>query len=114
MATIINLLITASISCYTYTHGATDVRITNELLENYITQLIVPELQVPEGQSIDNLPILKATCIKFVYMFRNQIPDNFVPEFVKLFSDYLKSSTLVNQSYAAACIEKLLIRKSIA
>lgn len=45
-------------------------------------------------------------------MFRNQIPDNFVPDFVNLFSEYLKSDMPVNQSYAAACIEKLLIRKS--
>ena len=44
MATVINLIITASISCYTYQHGATDVRISTELLEQYITQLIVPEL----------------------------------------------------------------------
>lgn len=46
-------------------------------------------------------------------MFRNQIPDHFVPEFVSLFSEYLKSEQPVNQSYAAACIEKLLIRKSL-
>jgi len=44
-------------------------------------------------------------------MFRNQIPDSYVPEFVNLFSEYLKSESPVNQSYAAACIEKLLIRK---
>ena len=29
-------------------------------------------------------------------MFRNQIPDAFVAEFVKLFSDYLKSEQQVN------------------
>jgi len=46
---------------------------------------------VQEGASLDNLPVLKATCIKFVYMFRNQVPDNYVLEFVKLFTDYLKS-----------------------
>ena len=28
-----------------------------------------------------------------------------------MMSDYLKSENLVNQSYAAACIEKMLIRK---
>ena len=27
-------------------------------------------------------------------------------------SDYLKSQNVVNQSYAAACIEKMLIRKT--
>jgi hypothetical protein len=46
MATVINLIITASISSYTYQHGATDVRISSELLESYIQQLIVPELQI--------------------------------------------------------------------
>ena len=50
--------------------------------------------------------------MKFVYMFRNQIMDEHVPLFVQLFSDYLKSEQEVNQSYASACIEKLLIRKS--
>ena len=37
MATVINLIITASIGIYTYQHGATEVRISNELLETYIT-----------------------------------------------------------------------------
>ena len=46
MATVINLIITACISCYTYQHGATDVRVSAELLESYIIQLIVPELQI--------------------------------------------------------------------
>ena len=48
MATLINLIITASISCYTYAHGATEVRINQEQLENYIQTLIVPELQVAD------------------------------------------------------------------
>jgi hypothetical protein len=30
--------------------------------------LVLPELQ---EDKIDNLPLLKATCIKFIYMFRN-------------------------------------------
>jgi len=37
-----------------------------------------------------------------------------VLEFVKLLTDYLKSEQEVNQSYAAACIEKLLIKKKQA
>lgn len=45
-------------------------------------------------------------------MFRNQIPDNFVPVFLGKVSDFLKSENQVNQSYAAACIEKLLVRKT--
>lgn len=49
-----------------------------------------------ESNPLDNLPVLKSTCIKFVYMFRNQVPDNYVIEFVKLFTDYLKSENQVN------------------
>jgi len=45
-------------------------------------------------------------------MFRNQIPDEHTQTFVNLFSEFLKSSSKVNQSYAAACIEKLVVKKS--
>lgn len=69
----------------------------------------MPELQEAK---IDHLPILKATCLKFVYMFRNQLPDAFVPVFLDKVSDFLKSQSPVNQSYAAACIEKLLLRRN--
>lgn len=69
----------------------------------------MPELQ---EANIDNLNILKATCIKFVYMFRNQVPDEHTQNFVGLFTKFLTSQSVVNQSYAAACIEKLLVKKS--
>jgi len=41
------------------------------MLFDYLEKLVIPELQVPQGADIDTLPQLKATCIKFVYMFRN-------------------------------------------
>lgn len=75
----------------------------------YIEQLVMPELQ---EQEIDRLPILKATCIKFIYMFRNQIPDGHTHTFLSIFSRFLTSMSIVNQSYAAACIEKLLTKKN--
>ena len=49
MVTVLNLIITAGIGTYTYQHGANDIRIPPELLEGYIQQLIVPELQIQEG-----------------------------------------------------------------
>jgi exportin-2 (importin alpha re-exporter) len=110
-ASLLNLLITASISQYTYRSGATEINIPEENLWQYITQLVIPELQETE---IDNLQVLKATCIKFVYMFRNQIPDEHTQQFISLFSNFLNSMSIVNQSYAAACIEKLLVKKSKA
>lgn len=107
--TMLNLIITASITQYTYRQGAENILIPFDALASYLETLVLPEL---EEQQIDNLNLLKATCIKFVYMFRNQIPDNFVPVFLNKISDFLKSEQPVNQSYAAACIEKLLIRKT--
>jgi len=46
-------------------------------------------------------------------MFRNQVPDEYVATFVELFADYLRASTIVTQSYAAASIEKLLLKKKM-
>jgi hypothetical protein len=38
------------------------------MLSSYLETLVLPELQ---EQQIDHLAVLKATCIKFIYMFRN-------------------------------------------
>ena len=108
----LNLLITASIGSYTYNYGATELLIAQDSLFSYLDQLVIPELQI-NGQGLDDLPLLKSTCMKFVYFFRNQIPDAHVPLVVDMMSDYLKSQFAVNKSYAAACIEKMLIRKRL-
>ena len=74
---------------------------------------MIPELQVSPQNKLDNLPLLKATSIKFLYFFRNQIPDDQVQSVAVLMADYLKSESLVTQSYASACIEKMLTRKRL-
>jgi hypothetical protein len=66
--TVLNLIITASIAQYTYRAGAEQILIPYEALGEYLENLVLPELQ---EDKIDNLPLLKATCIKFIYMFRN-------------------------------------------
>ena len=109
MTSLLNLLVTASISSYTYKSGATEINISPADLWNYVSQLALPELQEPQ---INNLPILKATCIKFVYMFRNQIDDQYAQTFVQLFIQFLDSDSIVNKSYAAACIEKFLLKRN--
>lgn len=108
--TVLNLIITASIGQYTYRSGAEQILIPFEMLASYLDQLVMPELS---EEKIDNLPLLKATCIKFIYMFRNQLPDQYVPVLLDKIADFLRSQNFVNQSYAAACIEKLLLRKQI-
>lgn len=49
--------------------------------------------------------------MKFVYMFRVQIPSEHTLNFVGLFAEHLKSESIVNQSYAAACIDKFLTKQ---
>lgn len=85
--------------------GLDDVR-------NYLEALIIPELI--DRTNVEALPLLRTTCIKFVYMFRNQVPDEFVAQFADLFADYLRSSAIVTQAYAAASIEKMLLKRQLA
>lgn len=83
--------------------------IAPETLLSYLNSLVIPELQ--QTQKIDDLPLIKATCIKFIYFFRNQLLDEQVQPLLALMTEYLRSDYPVNQSYAAACIEKLLVKK---
>ena len=85
-----------------------DVQKVMEQLFGYISELVLPELQ---EQQIDKLQLLKATCMKFVYMFRVQVPAEHTLNFVNLFAEHLKSTSIVNQSYAAACIDKFLTKQ---
>lgn len=89
----LNLIITASITHYTYRLGAENILITTESLCSYLEQLVIPELQ---EQQIDNLSLLKATCLKFIYMFRNQIPEQYAPPLLDKVTDFLKSEFHVN------------------
>jgi hypothetical protein len=82
-------------------------------LFSYLEQLVIPELQVTPTNKLDDLPLLKATSIKFLYFFRNQIPDAQVQFVAVLMADYLKAESVVTQSYASACIEKMLTRKRL-
>lgn len=98
-------------SQYSFRTGVWELTISEEQLFNYITQLVMPELQ---EEKIDNLPLLKATSLKFIYMFREQIPLEHILNFVGLIAEHLKSESVVNQSYAAACIDKFLTRRDKA
>ena len=42
--TLLNLLITASIGCYTYLHGVTEMLISSELVYEHFLNYVIPEL----------------------------------------------------------------------
>lgn len=77
-------------------------------VENFFASVIVPELR---SQDINGFPMLKAGALKFFTMFRNQISK---PTAMTLFPDvvrFLNSDSNVVHSYAASCVEKLLLVK---
>mgnify|MGYP001097902349 CR=1 FL=1 len=47
---------------------------------DFFTSQVLPEL---ENKNIKEMPILKADCIKFVSMFRNQLPAQVAPDCCK-------------------------------
>ncbi|KAL6987162.1 hypothetical protein U1Q18_012917 [Sarracenia purpurea var. burkii] len=77
-------------------------------VESFFRSVVVPELQ---NQDVNAFPMLKAGALKFFTMFRNQISKPIamalIPDVVRL----LGSESSVVHSYAASCIEKLLLVK---
>ncbi|KAI3681877.1 hypothetical protein L6452_36682 [Arctium lappa] len=92
------------------TKKAAGASISTDLVdvENFFRSVIVPELQ---GQDVNAFPMLKAGALKFFTMFRVLIPK---PIAMALLGDvvrFLGSDANVVHSYAASCIEKLLLVK---
>lgn len=75
-------------------------------VESFFGSVIVPELK---SQDVNVFPMLKAGALKFFTMFRNQISK---PMALALLPDvvrFLNAEANVVHSYAASCIEKLLL-----
>ncbi|XXG74047.1 hypothetical protein AAC387_Pa07g2868 [Persea americana] len=84
--------------------------VTTDLVEveSFFATVIVPELK---AQDVNGFPMLKADALKFFTTFRNHIPK---PVAVTMMPDvirFLQSESNVVHSYAANCIEKLLLVK---
>ncbi|CAL9170699.1 unnamed protein product, partial [Musa hybrid cultivar] len=77
-------------------------------VESFFTSVIVPELQ---EQDVNAAPMLKAGALKFFTVFRDQIPKQAVMTLLPHLARFLMSESNVVHSYAANCIEKLLLVK---
>jgi exportin-2 (importin alpha re-exporter) len=69
---------------------------------------VLTELQEPD---MDCRPMVKATCIKFVSIFRNQFTKEQFGALMPLLIAHLGSPHVVVHTYAAAAIEKMLTSK---
>ncbi|XP_042504800.1 exportin-2-like [Macadamia integrifolia] len=77
-------------------------------VHSFFGSVIVSELQ---SQDVNSFPMLKAGALKFFTMFRNQIPKEVAIALVPHVVRFLGSESNVVHSYAASCIEKLLLVK---
>uniref|UniRef100_A0A5B6ZN94 Putative exportin-2 n=1 Tax=Davidia involucrata TaxID=16924 RepID=A0A5B6ZN94_DAVIN len=77
-------------------------------VESFFGSVIVPELR---NQDVNGFPMLKAGALKFFTMFRNQISKSVAMALVPDVVRFLGSESNVIHSYAASCIEKLLLVK---
>ncbi|OMO64274.1 hypothetical protein CCACVL1_21898 [Corchorus capsularis] len=96
------------VSLATKKAGGTSVSTDLVDVQTFFASVIVPELQ---SQDVNGFPMLKAGAIKFFTMFRGHIQK---PVVFQLFPDlvrFLGAESNVVHSYAANCIEKLLLVK---
>merc|ERR1711962_701181 len=90
-------------------HGITK---TNELVDlaDFCRQHIISELQKP---NVDELPVLKASAVKYILTFRTQLQQH--PDIIKgslpFVIKHLKAQSHVTHTYASAAVEKILMLK---
>ncbi|XP_035539805.1 exportin-2-like [Juglans regia] len=77
-------------------------------VQSFFASVVVPELK---SQDVNVFPMLKAGALKFFTMFRNQISKEVAFQFFPDLVRFLGAESNVVHSYAASCIEKLLLVK---
>lgn len=84
------------------------VTMTNQNVNvaDFFTSLVAPELTNPD--SLAQRPILRASCLKFVTVFRNQLSREQVGAVLPAICKHIAAESPVVHTYAAICIEKLL------
>ncbi|GFY93580.1 cellular apoptosis susceptibility protein, putative / importin-alpha re-exporter [Actinidia rufa] len=96
------------VSLATKKAGGTSVSTDLVDVESFFRSVVVPELQ---NQDVNGFPMLKAGALKFFTMFRNQISKPIAMALIPDVVRFLGSESNVVHSYAASCIEKLLLVK---
>eukprot|EP00933_Yihiella_yeosuensis_P027476 TRINITY_DN21379_c0_g1_i1.p1 TRINITY_DN21379_c0_g1~~TRINITY_DN21379_c0_g1_i1.p1 ORF type:complete len:966 (+),score=204.50 TRINITY_DN21379_c0_g1_i1:60-2957(+) len=86
------------------------VTVTNQNVNimDFFSSLVAPELM---SEPISQRPLLRASCLKFVTVFRNQIPREQIGQILQAICKHITAESPVVHTYAAICIEKLLTVK---
>jgi len=98
------IVLALSIQSSTESKGATRVNQYINIMDFFGSE-VLPELNSPK---IDERPVLKADCLKFICTFRGQLEPNAYPTLMPLLQRYLASEEFVIHTYAAVTIERLM------
>lgn len=74
-------------------------------INDFLVNLVVPELR---SEDVSQNPVCRASCMKFITTFRNQLPKESVMELLPYIVRHTTAPSPVVHTYAAICIEKLL------
>lgn len=104
----IYLVTSLAAKAQTVKHGITK---TNELvnLADFYNEHIFPDLRDP---SVNERPVLKADAIKYLMIFRNQLPPDVVIGSIPHLVDLLTSQNHVVHTYAAHALERIFTMKA--
>lgn len=105
--TAIFLVTSLAIKGHTQKHGTTQ---TSELINvnDFFNNHITPDLQSP---NVDENAVIKADVIKFVMVFRSQLPATTLVSCIPHLIKHLSAKSMVVHSYAATALEKLMAMK---
>jgi len=105
----IYLCIAMAVKGQTQRDGVTTTN-QNVNVADFFTNLVAPELG---AQAVGNQQrsVLKASCLKFVTVFRNQLPREQIGAVLPAICRQVNSESPVVHTYAAICVEKLITVK---
>ncbi|KAL4236748.1 Exportin-2 [Mactra antiquata] len=101
----IYLVTSLAAKAQTQKHGITQ---TSELVNitDFYNSHIAPDIQ---DQDVNSKPVIKADCIKYLMVFRNQLPKELLISSIPHLVRHLLAQSHVVHTYAAHCVERLLM-----
>ncbi len=99
----VRLVMAVAVKSQTKAEGATSLNSHIDLGSFFGEQVLAQLRTNPETD-----PILKATCLRFISLFRGQLPASFLPQAVDIMVGYLGSQEYVVHTFAATALEQLL------
>uniref|UniRef100_A0A8C5KQQ8 Exportin-2 n=1 Tax=Jaculus jaculus TaxID=51337 RepID=A0A8C5KQQ8_JACJA len=87
----------------TQKHGITQANELVNLTEFFVTH-ILPDLK---STNVNEFPVLKADGIKYIMIFRNQVPKEHLLVSIPLLIHHLQAESIVVHTYAAHALERL-------